>query len=553
MVTKTWVGGSGTWDNAADWSPQGVPGSADDVVLGAGANVMVYSGVGDRTGSVTLDDPSAVLNVIAGSGIYVSGDVTLAAGELDLTGDLGAGTLRLSGGSLRGFGTIGVGTLIGTITASFQDQDAGYFGLSLAGSITLAGGGGQPNIILHGATLHTYVRTTLDGGIVLAGSTDAQHPNVVGDFGAGGGDSGYTGLALTLGSSLTLDVTGLTDLVGAAPGTISANDSGTINVAPGGTLYMNTALTLTGVTHIASGTLDLSNAANPTGSFFIGGGGTTNAAPATNPIIFDDGAGKLILTNGQAVKVAGFRTGDTIDIKGVSVSGTLTPSSGGVIAVGTTDLSIVGQAAPGATYAATPDGSGGTLVTTTAQPAATVAFSDQTTGAAGSHAFDAASGGPSYLQWQYLDSGSDTVAMAASLPSVFLKGGSGEKALAVTSGQNVLDGGSGSSFLSGGSGTDTFFVDVRGSNQVWDTLTNFHAGDAVTIWGWTPGSGTETLDAQAGAAGYQGATLRLAAGTGGPTSSVTFAGMSADQVAHLQVATGTVGGLPSLYLYDPGV
>jgi len=139
------------------------------------------------------------------------------------------------------------------------------------------------------------------------------------------------------------------------------------------------------------------------------------------------------------------------------------------------------------------------------------------------------------------------------VPNVFLKGGSGPKALAASSGQNVLDGGTGSAFLTGGSGTDTFFVDVRGANVTWDTLTNFHAGDAVTVWGWSPGSGTEHWDALDGAAGYQGATLRLANAQGGPVSSVTLAGLSADQAAHLQMSTGTVGGLQYLSISNPGV
>jgi serralysin len=143
-------------------------------------------------------------------------------------------------------------------------------------------------------------------------------------------------------------------------------------------------------------------------------------------------------------------------------------------------------------------------------------------------------------------------AITARLPNVFLKGGSGTKALTVTSGQNVLDGGMGSAFLAGGSGTDTSFVDVRNSNAVWNTLTNFHVGGAVMVWGRTPGAGTETVAAQAGAAGYQGATLSLADGQGGGASDVTFAGLSASQVAHLQASTGSVGGIPYLYFYNPG-
>ncbi len=96
-------------------------------------------------------------------------------------------------------------------------------------------------------------------------------------------------------------------------------------------------------------------------------------------------------------------------------------------------------------------------------------------------------------------------------------------------------------------------ANVRGTAQVWDTLANFHAGDALTVWGWSPGSGTETVDALDGAVGSQGATLRLANAQGGPVSSVTFAGLSADQVAHLQTSTGTSGGLSYLYVSNPGV
>ena len=211
-------------------------------------------------------------------------------------------------------------------------------------------------------------------------------------------------------------------------------------------------------------------------------------------------------------------------------------------------VTLVGPQAPGATYQASLSGANDILVTTTAQPAATVAFADQTTGASGSHAMDAASGGPDTLQWQYLDAGSDTVAMTAGLPNVFLKGGGGTKALAVSSGQNVLDGGTGGAILTGGTGHDTSFLDVRGTAQVWDTLVNFGAGDALTVWGWSPGSGTETMDALGGAVGSQGATLRLANSRGGPVSSVTFAGLSADQVAHLQMSTGIAGGLSYLYV-----
>ena len=291
MATKTWVGGAGSWDNAADWSPGGVPTFSDNAVIGAGANVAFPSSF-VQASSVSLGGPTAVLE------------------------------------------------------------------LSAAGSAILTGGG-------------TPGDSLVDGGIVFLASPDEARP------------AELSGFYLTLGMNLTVNVTG---------------------------------------------------------AGYLGGGGSP----------FEP---------------------DQVTL------------------------------APGATYQASLSDTNDILVTTTAQPAATVAFADQTTGASGSHAMDAAAGGPDYLQWQYLDAGSDTVAMTAGLPNVFLKGGAGTKALAAGSGRNVLDGGTGSAILTGGTGNDTFFLDVRGTAQVWDTLVNFGAGDALTVWGWSPGSGTETLDALDGAAG----------------------------------------------------
>ena len=181
-----------------------------------------------------------------------------------------------------------------------------------------------------------------------------------------------------------------------------------------------------------------------------------------------------------------------------------------------------------------------------------VAYSDVTAGVSGKVSLAAvAAGGPSYLQAQYIWSGADSVAVATATPNVFLKGGAGGDALQVTSGRNVLDGGGGSNFLVGGSGTDTFFADARGGQVVWSTLVNFHAGDAVTLWGFVGGVSSWGWDAGvSGAAGYEGATLRASIAGGGTDASVTFAGMSVAAARGLSVSTGSVGGVGYLYLFD---
>lgn len=551
---KTWTGGAASfasWDNAANWLPQGVPGANDDVTFNAPADANIFSGE-IQVRSVTLAAIGAALTVNSGARLSVPGGVTLAGGSLIVNGTLSSTTVDLQGGGVSGFGTFDTVTFTGTV-----DLDAQYRSMTIAGLTTLTAPAGQPGLRLTGPTsglLNKYASATLDGGIVLFGSGSKTEAAEIGQV--------YNA-ALTLGASLTVDVVGLA-LLGGASGQFSAlqppqpvtgagplTNAGTINVGPGGTLQVQGAIFSTGAIHVASGTLDLTGA--PTLNL------STPSLSFAGPVQMDDGAGKIILGKGQTVALKGFRVGDTLDIKGLAYSGATAQLSGDQLQVVQggqvlAKVTLAGPTSPGATYRAAADGSGGTLVTTTAQPVAAVAFADQTTGASGSHVLDASSiAGPGYLQWQYLDSGSDTLAMTAALPNVFLKGGGGTKALAATSGQNVLDGGTGSAFLTGGSGTDTFFVDVRGGRAVWDTLSNFRAGDAVTVWGWVPGSGTETLDALAGAPGQQGATLRLAGGAGGPVSSVTFAGLSADQITHLQTATGIVSGQPYLYVYNPGV
>ncbi len=76
----------------------------------------------------------------------------------------------------------------------------------------------------------------------------------------------------------------------------------------------------------------------------------------------------------------------------------------------------------------------------------------------------------------------------------------------------------------------------------------------VHTWGFQAAAGTMLWDGVDGAAGHQGATLRLSlAGSGTTDASVSFDGISPVRAAGLQTSTGTVGGLAYLYIYNPGV
>jgi hypothetical protein len=158
------------------------------------------------------------------------------------------------------------------------------------------------------------------------------------------------------------------------------------------------------------------------------------------------------------------------------------------------------------------------------------------------------------LQTEFIDTTSDNIDVTANVPNVFIHGGSGEDAINVShaGGNNVLDGGTGSNFLVGGSGDDTFFVDDRGPTaDIWSTVSNFHAGDAATIFGVTQnGFDTSWVNGQ-GATGYTGLTLHVTA-AGHPTASLTLAGFSTADLSDGRISTsfGTeADGTPYLYVH----
>ena len=533
MATKFWIGGVAPWETASAWSPPGQPGPGDNVVIGSQPG----------TSSVTLSNDAAVSSLVltgAGTLLQFSGGTLTAANGITLnqgttlqvasSSSLLNTTLTLAGGAVQGAILDGV-VVRGTLDA------AQYGTLRVAGTVTLAPSAGQAGLWLTGAgaALFAFTAATLDGGIILAGS--AQSGNAA--------SLNATSRSLQLGPAATLDVIGALIIAQGSQGGAGFTNQGVISIAPGGSLSAPAAFAGSGTVRVL--------------------GGTLRTQVLAGPAAFDDGAGTIRLTgllgpSAAPTPLTGFRSGDTLDLAGLAWGGDVTAAiQGGVLQVSkgnTVQASFrLTDAQPGQVVTVQQDAGFGTLVTTTAQPLAPLAFTDQTLGASGSHSMDPIGpGAPSYLQWQYIEAGGNTVAMTTTVPNVFIHAGSGTKAITVSSGQNVVDGGTGSAFLTGGSGNDTFFVDVRGGGTVWDTLSNFHAGDAMTVWGFQATAGTMRWDGVDGAAGHQGATLRLSlAGTGTTDASVSFDAISPDRAAGLQTSTGTVGGLAYLYVYNPGV
>jgi len=219
----------------------------------------------------------------------------------------------------------------------------------------------------------------------------------------------------------------------------------------------------------------------------------------------------------------------------------------GPVALGVTRAGSTTLDAPGNLDIATTLQAGATVTLTYHYVAPTISYTNTATGISGTATSDIYAGPVAGLQRQYIWAGTDGAAISTDAPDVFLHGGTGADALAVSRGSNVLDGGAGSNFLTGGTGADgghdTFFVDARGGATTWSTLVNFHAGDTATIFGFHAGLSTRPYTASDGTAGYTGLTIHAetkGAGTGADAS-LTFAGLTqATADAHWTITAGTL-------------
>lgn len=140
------------------------------------------------------------------------------------------------------------------------------------------------------------------------------------------------------------------------------------------------------------------------------------------------------------------------------------------------------------------------------------------------------SGPVTYLQYQLLGTASNEVAIGTS-GNDFINLLGGDDAANGGAGNDVLDGGLGSNFLTGGAGNDVFFLDGRSGQVTWSTITDWQAGEQLSLWGWHPGVSHATWVANAGAAGFQGVTMHADLdGNGSIDASVTWTGMTQAQL-----------------------
>ncbi|MEK9137182.1 MAG: hypothetical protein AAB393_08670, partial [Bacteroidota bacterium] len=302
---KTWDGGAGTnnWGDAANWNPDGVPTSTEDVSL-TGANTININ-LAASANNLTLNNATLTLTILSGNSLTVSGSLTLAAGTLNTEASFPSvtGTVSITGG------TVGYTAASGSQTVAVQSYVnltiSGGGTKTLAGNITPSG-----DLSISGGTfdLSSYSANRASAGGTLTVSNAAT----VKIGGTGTIPSNYS--THSIGSASTIEYAGTTQTVATLN---SSQNYGNLTISGSGTKTLAGNVGVEGDLTISAGTLDLSSytvnhtsAGGTVSATNLTSGGSANAAqssystasitPSANKLIllavayYTDGAGATI-------------------------------------------------------------------------------------------------------------------------------------------------------------------------------------------------------------------------------------------------------------------
>lgn len=359
------------------------------------SSISRSGGVLDVAGSLDL----------AGTALAVGTGTTM--GSLSVTGYISNGTIQDHGGGIQFYGQyLGSGGSLSDVTyQGLIDLSESYSSLTISNGLvaTGAGGTGPGSVLLTGAGSEmTFDNTqTFDNVTITIGNSAVAS---VLNF----SDTYYDGETLTLGPHLLLKAkVGLSEITSSRAlgdtilnqGTVldttggarlsmfggTFDNTGTVSVANSAVMILEPDLLANGaagiITAASNGDLVL-GAASGAGKFDILAGGTmdfssTAAASVTATFVGANGVLQLEDPGQFAGKIAGFGANETIDLVGLSSTGTTATISGTTLAVkqgtgGVLDLTLASSLT--GTAAVASDGNGGTDITFAAAAAAKVAF-----------------------------------------------------------------------------------------------------------------------------------------------------------------------------------
>jgi len=265
----TWIGPNGSfWDLAPNWNP-GLPGAADDALLGAfdttfrSGTITVQSFSGTGTLSVTGGSLSSTLASTAG-GLNLSAGSIGGAGNLTVTG-----AMNWTGGTMTGAGTTFADTL--AITGANTKSLSGGRVLN-AGDTTWSGNTGNNNIISIAATSIYNSAGSFTDANAFNSSLSGGTFNNNGSFNKLSNTTTTVGSVFNNSGSVNVDA-----------GTMLMNgggtSSGTFNLAAGAQIeFRNGNHTLNNVTTSGAGTLQISTENVGADATVTINGGTLNSA-----------------------------------------------------------------------------------------------------------------------------------------------------------------------------------------------------------------------------------------------------------------------------------
>ncbi len=313
---STWTNGSGgDWSVGSNWSPSGVPGSPDDVLIDLfGTPYIVTINFAQSAQSLTLNSTDATVQL--NNSLTIGTTLTLNAGAFNLnsTGTIVGGTIIGTGMVFQG------GTLSGVTYEDALDLSAAGARVNVSNGITLtgAGGSGSGNILLTGNGSDIYFRgnQTFDNATVsIGGSSSTAAINQTG-----------TATTLTLGPNLAITHAGKYAQIYGLRGVVV--NAGTIDAGFSGGTFL-----LDGGTFINQGLISVSNGDKLNASFRLTFANQGTIALATGGELHF--AGRVSQTDPSRSIGYISNTGGTVFIDGTldNAGGVLTTGIGGIGAV----------------------------------------------------------------------------------------------------------------------------------------------------------------------------------------------------------------------------
>jgi fibronectin-binding autotransporter adhesin len=313
-ATKTFNGGATTWDASGSWSPSGMPGPSDDVIINSGTCTILATTSSPDPQCASLTINGGALTVLSTTAIAISGNLSMTGGTMTLGSSSTniipfpsvSGSISLTGGTVS-YAANTASQVINT-TPSYFNLNINRSSKSISSTLNVLNNltFTNPSILITSSSINVTGSITGTGTLSLTGSA-------ILDF------KGSTiSSTLTCSSSSTVNYSGSISQTGkvTAYGILKKNGtSNTVTFANGVTaanIQVNTGTLSIGSCSItgSGGNIQVDNGAKlSTSSNFPTGTGVTYTLGSTSTVDYNGGGSSLAaLTYGNLSLTSTTRT-----------------------------------------------------------------------------------------------------------------------------------------------------------------------------------------------------------------------------------------------------